>query len=194
MVSEFKIVLASSSPRRIELFASLGICFNHISPDVEEDNTSMDPIERVERNSLKKAESIQDQHLDSLIIGSDTVVSHGKEIMGKPVDKSDAVNMLRKLSGKCNIVYSGVSVLDQRSGKNLTRHAITKVWFNELSEEHIRDYVNSGEPMDKAGAYGIQGLGGELVEMIEGSYSNVVGLPLELLTEMLSDLGISIEN
>lgn len=192
MVCGFKIVLASSSPRRIELMKELGLDFTHVSPDAVEDNTSRDPIERVEKNSRMKAESLQAHHPSSLIIGSDTVVSLGGEIMGKPVNEADAVRMLRDLSGNCNRVYTGISIFDSGSGKQLTRHACTKVWFKELSEEIIREYVSSGEPLDKAGAYGIQGLGGELVERIYGSYMNVVGLPLELLIEMLLELGVRV--
>lgn len=190
MVCEFKIVLASSSPRRIELMKGLGLEFINVTPEEKEDNLTGDPVERVERNSLRKAVSVQDLHPDSLIIGSDTVVSLGGTILGKPVDRVDAIRMLRGLSGNCNIVYTGVSLLDTRSGKHSTRHLSTKVWFKELPDETIIDYIDSGEPMDKAGAYGIQGLGGELVERIEGSYTNVVGFPMELVTEMLSDSGV----
>ena len=192
MVCEYKILLASSSPRRIQLMRSIGLDFNQASPEAEEDNTLSDPVARVELNSLRKAESVRIHHPGSLIIGSDTVVSLGGEIMGKPTDEDDAERMLRDLSGKCNTVFTGISIINTESGKQMTRHASTRVWFKQLTEEKIRDYVNSGEPLDKAGSYGIQGLGGELVDRIEGSYSNVVGFPLELLTEMLSEFGICI--
>ena len=184
-------MLASSSPRRIQLLHDLELDFINVSPDTKEDNASSDPVERVELNSLRKAESVQDQYSESLIIGSDTVVSLGGEIMGKPVDREDAMRMLGVLSGNCNEVYTGVSIIDARSGKRMTHHASTKVWFKELSNEIISEYIKSGEPLDKAGAYGIQGLGGKLVDRIEGSYSNVVGLPLELLSEMLREFGVN---
>ena len=193
MVCEFKIVLASSSPRRIQLLQELGLEFIHVSPDAKEDNESRDPVKRVELNSLRKAESVQNHHPESLIIGSDTVVSMGGEIMGKPVDREDATKMLGRLSGNCNVVYTGVSVLDTRNRKRITRHASTKVWFRQLTDEKIREYIRSGEPLDKAGAYGIQGLGGELVDRIEGSYSNVIGLPIELLRDMLREFGVDLK-
>lgn len=194
MVFKYKIVLASSSPRRIQLMRELGLDFIHVSPEGEEDNLSSDPVKRVEINSVRKAESVQNQHPDSLIIGSDTVVSLGGEIMGKPVDSANAERMLGDLSGNCNLVYTGVSVLDTRSGKRMTCHASTKVWFKQIADERIREYVRSGEPLDKAGAYGIQGLGGELVDRIEGSYSNVVGLPVDLLADMLREFGVDLKN
>ncbi len=171
---------------------SLGLDFNQASPEAEEDNTLSDPVARVELNSLRKAESVRIHHPDSLIIGSDTVVSLGGEILGKPTDRDDAEIRLRDLSGKCNTVFTGISIINTEFGQRMTRHASTRVWFKQLTDEKIRDYVNSGEPLDKAGSYGIQGLGGELVDRIEGSYSNVVGFPLELLTEMLSEFGICI--
>jgi len=171
---------------------SLGLEFYQASPEAEEDNTLSDPVARVELNSIRKAESVRSQHPDTLVIGSDTVVSLGGEIMGKPTDEDDAEMMLRNLSGKCNTVFTGISIIIIESRQRMTRNASTKVWFKQLTEEQIRDYVNTGEPLDKAGSYGIQGLGGELVDRIEGSYSNVVGFPLELLTEMLSEFGICV--
>ena len=179
-------MLASSSPRRIELLKRLGFEFTHISPKVEEDTRSLDPIKRVERNSLLKAKSINEK--DSVIIGSDTVIFVDGEILGKPVDKRDAIRMLRKLSGKCNKVYSGVTVVNTTNGKILTRHMVSEVWFRKLTDEEINEYVESGEPFGKAGAFGIQGLGGKIVDRIAGSFTNVVGLPLELLEEMLLEI------
>jgi septum formation protein len=166
----------------------LGLEFTHTPPKVEEDEALSDPVERVERNSLLKAKSVQKS--DSLVIGSDTIVYHNGEIMGKPSNENDAKRMLWSLSEDSNKVYSGVSIVDSCSGRTLTRHAVTEVWFKKLSQNMIDEYVDSGEPMDKAGAYGIQGFGGEFIDRIEGSYSNVVGLPLELLTEMLQEFSV----
>lgn len=192
MVCEFKIVLASSSPRRIELMKELGLDFIHEPPQTEEDNVTKDPVKRVEENSFRKAQSVQKQHPNSLIIGSDTVVYLEGEIFGKPVDEAHASKILFNLSGKCNRVYTGVTVLNSNSGKTDTRHDCTKVWFRELSEQIVQDYVTSGEPLGKAGAYGIQGKGGDLIDRIDGSYSNVVGLPLELLSEILEYSGVNL--
>ena len=186
MTRGLRILLASSSPRRIELLGQLGLDFTHVAPDVEEEESSLDPVERVEGNARRKAMSVSAP--DSVVIGSDTVVELDGQILGKPSDEDEAKVMLASLSGCVHQVYSGLSLVFK--GKSVTRHACTKVWFRTLSDKEIDDYVESGEPLDKAGSYGIQGLGRVLVEKIEGSYSNVVGLPLELLEEMLLEFGI----
>ena len=193
MVSELKIVLASSSPRRISLLQGLGVEFTHADPTSEENNSILNPIKRVEENSLKKTMSLVEVYEKSLIIGSDTVVYLNKRIMGKPVDEADARRMLKDLSGNCNLVYTGITIVNSTTGKTLTRHAVTKVWFKDLNDLEINEYVASGEPLDKAGAYGIQGLGGKLVDRFEGSYSNVIGFPLELLSEMFQEFEVFIE-
>ena len=181
-----KILLASSSPRRIELLGQLWLDFTHVAPDVEEEESSLDPVERVEGNARRKAMSVS--ALDSVVIGSDTVVELDGKILGKPSDKEEAKIMLTSLSGNLHHVYSGLSLVFKE--KRVTRHACTKVWFRTLSDKEIDDYGESGEPRDKAGSYGIQDSDRVLVEKIEGSYSNVVGLPLELLEEMLLEFGI----
>ena len=190
MARGLRILLASSSPRRIELLGQLGLDFTHVAPDVEEEESSLDPVERVEGNARRKAMSVSAP--DSVVIGSDTVVELDGQILGKPSDEEEAKVMLASLSGCVHQVYSGLSLVFK--GKSVTRHACTKVWFRTLSDKEIDDYVESGEPLDKAGSYGIQGLGRVLVEKIEGSYSNVVGLPLELLEEMLLEFGIKPRN
>lgn len=162
----------------------LGYDFEAVSPDVAEDKESRDPVVRVEGNAERKARSMEGRP-GRIIIGADTVVFHGGEILGKPGGAEEAALMLRKLSGKPHRVYTGVSVLNPDTGEYLTRHEETTVWFRELDDETIEAYVGTGEPLDKAGAYGIQGKGGALVERIEGSYSNVVGLPMGLVREML---------
>jgi septum formation protein len=181
-----KILLASSSPRRIELLGQLGLNFTHVTPDVEEEESSLDPVERVEGNALRKAMSVSAPN--AVVIGADALVELDGQIFGKPSDENEAKIMLASLSGRVHHVYSGLSLVFK--GNCVTRHACTKVWFRTLSDKEIDDYVESGEPMDKAGSYGIQDSGRVLVEKIEGSYSNVVGLPLELLEEMLLKLGI----
>ncbi|MBT4423887.1 septum formation protein Maf [Candidatus Bathyarchaeota archaeon] len=187
MVCELKILLASSSPRRFELIRELGWDFKVANPTVVEDEESMNPVERVEVNALRKARSIEGCQ-GYLIIGADTVVFHEGEILGKPGESGKAAMMLRKLSGKPHKVYTGVTILNSDTGEMLTRHEETTVWFKELDDETIETYVATGEPLDKAGAYGIQGEAGALVDRIEGSYSNVVGLPLELVREMLNKI------
>jgi septum formation protein len=187
LVCELKILLASSSQRRVALMRELGYDFEVVSPDVAEDEESKDPVVRVEGNAERKARSMEGRP-DRIIIGADTVVFHGGEILGKPGGAGEAALMLRNLSGKPHMVYTGVSVLNPDTGECLTRHEETTVWFRELDDETIEAYVGTGEPLDKAGAYGIQGKGGALVERIEGSYSNVVGLPMGLVREMLDSV------
>lgn len=187
MVCELKILLASSSPRRIALIRELGLDYVVVNPTAVEDEDSRDPVIRVEENARRKARN-QEGRRGHLIIGADTVVFHDGEILGKPGRAENAAIMLRKLSGNPHKVYTGVSMIDSDTGETLTRHAETTVWFKELDEETIESYVGTREPLDKAGAYGIQGNGGALVERIEGSYSNVVGLPMELVREMTDEI------
>ncbi len=187
MVCELKILLVSSSKRRIDLIGELGLDFEVVNPNTIEDEESRDPVVRVEGNAQRKVRSLEGRP-GHLIIGADTVVFHNGEILGKPDGAGKAVMMLRKLSGKPHKVYTGVSVLNSDTCEVLTCHDETTVWFKELDDKTIEKYVGTGEPLDKAGAYGIQGMGGALVERIEGSYSNVVGLPLELVQEMLDKI------
>ncbi len=193
MVYGLKIVLASSSPRRIALLEDLGVDFIQVNPVHRENKSIMDPGKRVEVNAHGKAESIAPQHPNSLIIGSDTVIFHKGRILGKPKDLVDAKKMIRSLSGQQHIVYTGVSLIDTVSGRTLTMHEETEVWFEELSDDAVDQYVMTGEPLDKAGAINIQGLGGHLVDRVKGSFSNVVGLPLELLREMLAEFEVLVE-
>jgi len=165
----------------------LGHDFEVVIPDDVEDEDCLDPVERVEGNAERKARSLGGRP-GYLIIGADTVILLDGEILGKPDDAVEAMAMLRKLSGRPHKVYTGVSVINSDTGEVVTCHEKTTVWFKELDDVTIDEYVKTGEPLDKAGAYGIQGKGGALVEMIDGSYSNVVGLPLELVREMLENM------
>jgi septum formation protein len=140
---------------------------------------------RAINNAEAKARSVSDQFPDSLIIGADTIVFLDGLFLGKPVGSEDAKKMLKLLSGRCHQVYSGVAILNTSTGRLLSNATCTDVRLKKLSPEVIEAYVASGEPLDKAGAYGIQGDGGAFIADISGSYSNVVGLPLELLQEML---------
>lgn len=172
------IILASKSPRRKELLSLCGLKFKVVPTEVEETlPEGISPAEAVEYLSKIKAEPLINDK--DIIIGSDTVVALGNEILGKPKDSADATAMLKKLSGRIHSVYTGVTLL--MGNKEITFHEKTDVKFYELSEKEISDYVCCGECYDKAGAYGIQGFGGLLIERIDGDYNNVVGLPVSRL-------------
>ncbi len=147
-----------------------------------------DPEALVCHNALGKAKEVAEKYKDSIIIGCDTIVTYNNEILGKPLTPDNAHAMLMKLSGNCHSVFSGLAVIDTRRNGELVGHDITEVKFRDLSEKEINDYVATGESLDKAGAYGIQERGGAFVESIKGSFSNVVGLPKELLTKFLAEL------
>lgn len=197
-----RIVLASSSPRRKELVATLDLSLPVYILSTDSDETVLPgwtPRETVETLSLRKAQAALGmlQHNKAhestpgdLIIAADTIVTLDGDILGKPASDSEAARMLRRLSGRKHDVYTGVVCLSARNGKTIVRHQRTSVQMRELSDKRIARYVATGEPRDKAGAYGIQGLGGALVEGIEGCYFNVVGLPLALLSDMLAQYGI----
>ncbi|GGO05765.1 Maf family protein [Saccharibacillus kuerlensis] len=188
-----QIILASTSPRRRELLASLGADFI-VEPSgaTEEIEGCRTPEQIVEELALRKAEWVLKRRFGSegVIVGSDTIVVLEGTVLGKPTDEQEAVRMLTRLQGREHLVYTGVACIDAGNGRQMVRHRFTRVRMKELSERRIEDYVRSGEPMDKAGAYGIQGLGALLVESIEGDYFTVVGLPVGLLGEMLESFGI----
>ncbi len=156
-----------------------------------EEKKSEDPIRAVEEVALAKAQSVAREEKDALVIAADTVVVVDNEILGKPKSNSEAVKMLKVLSGRAHRVITGLALVDS-SGRQIVDHVVTKVYFRELSDRDISSYVESGEPTDKAGGYGIQGLGALLVRKIEGCYFNVVGLPLSKLEEMLKEFGIDV--
>jgi septum formation protein len=198
IVAAKTLILASSSPRRQELIQALQlpvrICASHVN---EETDGSLSPEKIVEVLSLRKAESAAEQFNNEadqsmIVIGSDTIVVMGDRVLGKPKDKQDALNMLELLQGKWHQVYSGIACVDMETGYKLVKHRMTKVKMKSLNSAQIRRYVDSGESMDKAGSYAIQGLGSLIVESIEGCYYNVVGLPLSLLSDMLAELGIEV--
>lgn len=186
-----KIILASNSPRRKELLAQIGLSFTVAPADVDE---SVLPGESPEayavRVALDKARIAAERVGEGIVIAADTIVVIDDSILGKPVDAHDAAGMLALLAGKQHRVVTALAVMDAATGKSDTRLSATKVWFRDLAEREIAAYVATGEPFDKAGAYGIQERGALLVERIEGCYSNVVGLPLSLLGEMLREFGV----
>ena len=181
-----EIILASQSPRRKELLERMGIrSFTVMDSGVDEHEEELLPTEElVCRLSERKAEAVaQRAPAGAVVIAADTVVSLGGAILGKPADKLEAFRMLSTLSGARHQVHTGVTVM--RDGEKQVEHETTDVTFRELSEEEIEHYLATGEPMDKAGAYGIQGYGALLVERIEGDYYNVMGLPVCRLGQML---------
>ena len=182
-----RIILASASPRRRELLERAGVNFEVIPASGEENRISDDPKEAVQQLARDKAVSvmhtIEDSADGTLVIGSDTVVVFENMILGKPHDIEDAVNTLKKLQGNTHQVYTGVSVLEKKNGvwTEHTFYESTDVTFYPVSDEEIRAYVATGEPMDKAGSYGIQGIFGIYVRGICGDYNNAVGLPVARL-------------
>ena len=185
-----KIVLASQSPRRKELLGRMGLKFVTQASKIDESAfDGLEARELVATLSREKAQWIARQlEGETLVIGADTVVVRDGAALGKPKDAEDAVAMLLSLSGRDHQVCTGVTVC--RGDRVLTQVEETQVTFRDLTETEVRQYVSTGEPMDKAGAYGIQGLGGLLVEGIRGDYSNVVGLPVCRLGQMLKDFGV----
>lgn len=172
-----KLILASGSPRRKELLEQVNVHFNiEVSDIVEEVPIGANPEDVVTSLAVQKAQAIAEKFPDDLILGADTIVTYEGKILGKPKGIEDAKEMLTMLSGKEHIVMTGVAIIQ---GSNVTKfYEATNVSFWELTDQEINDYIASGEPFDKAGAYGIQGLGATLVKRIEGDYFSVVGLPL----------------
>ena len=185
------LVLASASPRRRELLGRFRVPFEvdpAVGPEVIPPQAG--PGDIVKALSLAKARETAQRHPGALVIGADTVVALDDTVLGKPADAADAARMLRALSGRAHKVYTGVSLV--RDGETVSRAVETAVYFRPLTEREIQAYIATGEPMDKAGAYGIQGLASLFVEKIEGDYFNVVGLPLCALGEMLETMGVSL--
>jgi len=186
-----KLILASQSPRRRELLARMGLTEFEIRPAAGEENASPDltPAQLVEELSRQKAREVAlTAEADDVIIAADTVVAADNRVLGKPRSEEDARDMLRFLSGRTHTVYTGITV--RRGGQELTQHEATQVVFRPLTDREIAAYVATKEPMDKAGSYGIQGLGCVLVEGIRGDYYNVMGLPVCRLAMMLREFGI----
>lgn len=187
-----KWILASASPRRKELLSQIGLEFEIKVSDADENiSESLLPDELVKRLSKIKATAVREElsayfsDEETAIIGADTVVYLNGEILGKPKDEEDAFRMLRALSGVSHSVFTGVTIL--LPGETITFANETKVTFDTLSDEEIRKYIASKEPVDKAGAYGIQGLGGAFVTSIEGEYANVVGFPIGEFSHILRE-------
>ncbi len=186
------IILASASPRRQELLRQVGCEFTvMLSHIVEDNNLDVLPQELAVLHAKEKALDVAARaHANDVVIGADTIVVLNGRVYGKPVDKKDARNILTALAGKEHQVMTGIAVV--KAGKLWTDVVITKVKIGKLEPVEIESYLATGEPMDKAGAYGIQGIGALLVEDIQGCYTNVVGLPLKKTAELLKKAGISL--
>lgn len=190
-----ELVLASGSPRRREILTQLGLSFRVQTSQTDETINNLLPAAAVEQLALRKAKAVAPGCDSALVIGADTVVALDGEILGKPEDGGDAARMLNLLQGRTHQVYTGIALVQVRSGqviRELVDHNQTRVTMRALSPQKIEWYVGTGEPLDKAGAYGIQGLGALLVEKIEGCYFNVVGLSISLLDEMMERMGFSL--
>lgn len=184
-----KYILASGSERRQELLQRIIKDFDVIVSDFDEDKVLYQGNieEYVKKLALGKANRVKENlNESSIIISGDTIVTLGDVILGKPKNEEDAFNMLKTLSGKTHRVYSGIAVINTENDKVENEALYTEVTFSKITDEEIISYIKTKEPLDKAGAYGIQGFGGVFVEKINGCYYNVVGLPLNLLNRMLN--------
>lgn len=189
-MSEKKIILASASPRRSELLTAIGVEFE-VAPSQVPEHPIPDeaPPDYITRLARAKVIAVARKREGGLVIGADTIVVLDGQLLGKPKDEEDAEQMLRKLSGRWHAVMTGVALYDVGTRREVADYEKTLVRFAQLSEREIGWYVKTGEPMDKAGAYAIQGYGGLFVEEIAGNYSNVVGLPLPLVYRLARRLG-----
>ncbi len=186
-----KLILASSSPRRREILSLAGYSFDVVSSSAEEISPGvLPPEEAVVKNALAKAADIasRPENRGKTVIGADTLVFSAGKTLGKPRDEAEAAEMLFALSGKTHTVFTGYAVIT--GGKTESGYCRTDVKFRELTRAEIERYIRTGEPMDKAGAYGIQGYGCVLVESLCGDYFNVMGLPVSMLYEILANRGI----
>ena len=184
---DFRLILASGSPRRRELLGLMGYTFEIIVPDVDE-HVSGHARDIVAVLSERKAHAVADAQDHGLVIASDTLVSLNGVPLGKPESEADAFAMLSSLSGKTHEVFTGVTIIDSAGKKSLTQVVRTGVSFRDLSDEEINAYIRTGEPMDKAGAYAIQGGAGKFVESFDGSFENVVGFPVAEIQQMIDEI------
>ena len=189
---ETKIILASSSPRRADLLANLGVSFELAPSDIHErPHPNEAPADYIIRLARAKVIAVARHRETGLLVGADTIVVLDGKILGKPEDEDDADLMLRQLAGRWHAVMTGVALYDAATRREVADYEKTLVRFAQLSDKEIEWYIKTGEPLDKAGSYGIQGLGGLFVEEIAGNYYNVVGLPLPLLYRLAKRMGCS---
>ena len=191
-MSAGRLLLASASPRRRELLEQAGIPCDVVPVDVEERRRSEEsPRDYAERLARAKAAAGASRHPDRIVLGADTIVVADRDVLEKPIDDEDAARMLRRLSNRAHDVLTAVAVA--RGVELISEVVETRVWLAPLSETEVRWYVATGEPADKAGAYAIQGLASRFVTRIEGSYSNVVGLPVAAVLQLLGRAGWKVD-
>lgn len=190
-----KLILASKSPRRVEILRKAGFAFEVRATDIDESPRGRESARtHVLRLAREKARAVAEQlgeNSRAVVIGADTVVVIGGKILGKPSDVREARAMLRLLNGKTHQVLTGVSIVSMHDKRELNRVESTRVHFLKLSKKEIEDYIHTGEPFDKAGGYGIQGIAGRFIDRIDGCYFNVMGLPISLVWTMLRQLGVA---
>ncbi len=188
-----KIILASNSPRREELLKQLGLSFTIVPSKIDEESyADLEPEVMVQELAGAKAQEVAELVEETVVIGADTIVLVEQHILGKPRDQEEAFQMLWQLQGKKHRVLTGLAVYDTKSGRLLVDYDQTEVYLRKMEEREITAYIGTGEPMDKAGAYAIQGLGGIFVEGLVGSYYTVVGLPIHKLVLMLKEFQIKV--
>ena len=189
MTTQPRLILASASPRRRELLGLIGIAHEVCPADIDEtQHPGEAPVAYAERLARGKAVAIAAIEPDALVIGADTIVVVDGAVLGKPADADDAARMLRMLSGRRHLVHTAVAVVF--NGRNASGVEAVDVTFRDLSDAEVRDYIATGEPMDKAGAYGIQGFGATIVERVEGDYFSVMGLGLRRLVQLVAQVGL----
>lgn len=192
-MEERKIILASSSNRRKELLSKLGLKFTVMPSKLDESGYDKEsPDNFVKQISLDKASKVASFLENALIIAADTIVVQNEDILGKPEDEEDAFNMIKLLSNTRHKVYTGLAIISADDKMHYIDYAVTEVFMRKIDDDEIERYIKTGEPMDKAGAYGIQGKGGIFVEKILGSYFTVMGLPIHKLSLALKSFGIEI--
>jgi len=189
---DLPVILASASPRRKELLAKLGLTFKIVPAHIDESMLPGEkPLEHVRRLAEEKGRAIAEKYPEQIIISADTIVVYHEQILGKPIDKTDAFNMLRLLSGNTHQVITAFSILCGSGNILMTEDEVTEVRFRDLSDEDIREYIEGGSPMDKAGAYGIQDISANLVQSISGCFYNVIGFPIAHFQETWDPLFLS---
>jgi septum formation protein len=187
LLKDKQVILASASPRRKDIFMMLGIKAVQMPADMAEEMFSDSPAKIVKTHSRDKATAVAENvDRNCVVVASDTVVFEGGKILGKPKDKKQAYEFLTRLSGKFHFVYSGVSI--KYKHHHITEYTKTKVFFRKLSDSEIQEYLQTNEPFDKAGAYGIQGYGSQFIKKISGCYFNVMGFPVSLFYDMLDKI------
>jgi septum formation protein len=192
-----RLVLASQSPRRIEMLKLLGITFDAIPSDIDETTDLTEGPAVVEYLAHAKAKHIADQltlqaNSEMLVLGADTVVLLGNDILGKPTTREHAYQMLMRMSGRHHRVVTGVCVMNLKSGESVVKHEVSSVYFRSLDPAEVRTYAKTEEPMDKAGAYALQGAAAAFVDRVDGCYSNIIGLPMPLTVKMLRQAGLKV--